>query len=71
MKRIACVTVLLLVISGCASPSVALQCPQLPPPPAWVLESPPSLMPLLNRLISPSETVSPASKDNLPPVKAN
>jgi hypothetical protein len=48
---------LLLASSGCSSRQHAPECPapSLPAPPAWMMESQPSSLPLLDRIISPSE----------------
>lgn len=59
----------LLAVSGCASlhdarrPVVTAppQCPPLPEVPAWVLQEPRNLTPLLDQLITPSETDSSSS----------
>ena len=37
-----------------ACPPLAVECPRPAPPPAWVMEPAPSLIPLLDRIISPS-----------------
>jgi hypothetical protein len=46
----------MLALSACASPPAAPPpvCPKLSPLPAWIVEPEPSLMPLLDRIISPS-----------------
>ncbi|WP_407643527.1 Rz1 family lipoprotein [Buttiauxella massiliensis] len=58
-----CSVMLLLALSGCASPLSALVCPQPPAPPAWMMLSAPDLLTPLNGIISPSESESkPAAK---------
>lgn len=73
MKRTAFVIASALALSACSSlPSApAVICPKLPAPPAWILAPEPSLIPLLDRLISPFETGSTAPKASSPPVKPN
>lgn len=57
-KMTACALTLMLAVSGCASapsaPPPAVECPVPAPPPAWVMEPAPNLIPLLDRIISPS-----------------
>lgn len=57
LKMIALLLMLLLANVGCAlQPSVPpVECPQPPAPPAWMMEHQPSSLPLLDRIISPSE----------------
>ncbi|WP_208326125.1 Rz1 family lipoprotein [Buttiauxella sp. BIGb0552] len=58
-----CSVMLLLVISGCASPPPAQVCPQPAAPPAWMMLPAPDLLTPLNGIISPSESESkPAAK---------
>ncbi|MFY3681792.1 Rz1 family lipoprotein [Achromobacter xylosoxidans] len=44
--------------NGCTSvpsaPAPAVECPTPAPPPAWIMEPAPNLIPLLDRIISPS-----------------
>ncbi|WP_407061274.1 lysis system o-spanin lipoprotein Rz1 [Achromobacter ruhlandii] len=44
--------------NGCTSvppaPPPAVECPKPVPPPAWIMEPAPNLIPLLDRIISPS-----------------
>lgn len=56
-RMIACVVILMLVASGCSSRPGAHQpeCLPPPPPPAWMIQSQPSSMPLLDKIITPSE----------------
>ncbi|MGB3433557.1 Rz1 family lipoprotein [Achromobacter sp.] len=53
---------LMLGASGCTSlppaPPPAVECPKPEPPPAWVMEPAPSLILLLDRIISPFELES-------------
>lgn len=57
-KMIVFAMTLTLGVSGCMSaPRVqppAVECPKPAPPPAWVMEPAPNLIPLLDRIISPS-----------------
>ena len=57
-RTMACGLILMLGASGCTSvppaPPLAVECPRPAPPPAWVMEPAPSLIPLLDRIISPS-----------------
>lgn len=48
---------LLLANVGCASKQPAQQpeCPPPPAPPAWMMQAQPSSLPLLDRIITPSE----------------
>ena len=71
MKRI--VYVMLLALSGCASPQLVPTSPKLPPPPvpAWILEPGPNLLQLLDALISPSAMESTTPPPSLPPAKIN
>lgn len=56
LQMMACGLLLMLAVSGCSSVPIALpsECPQPEPPPAWVMEPPPNLLLLLDRIISPS-----------------
>ena len=58
LKMMACGLMLMLAASACSSlPTahpLAVECPQPEPPPAWVMEPPPNLILLLDRIISPS-----------------
>ncbi|QDJ57239.1 hypothetical protein CBR72_21685 [Bordetella hinzii] len=49
---------LMLGVGGCTSvppaPPPAVDCPKPAPPPAWIMEPAPNLIPLLDRIISPS-----------------
>lgn len=73
MKRTAFVIASALALSACSSlPSAPpVICPKPPAPPAWILEPGPSLLPLLDRLILPSETELIESKPSSPPVRLN
>ncbi len=57
-KTMACGLMLMLGASGCTSvppaPPPAVECPKPVPPPAWIMEPAPNLIPLLDRIISPS-----------------
>lgn len=57
-KTMVCGLMLTLGASGCTSvppaPLPAVECPKLAPPPAWIMEPAPNLIPLLDRIISPS-----------------
>jgi hypothetical protein len=57
-KTTLCVLMLMLGASGCTSlppaPPPAAECPKPEPAPAWVMEPAPNLIPLLDRIISPS-----------------
>lgn len=57
LKLLGLLLLLLLVNVGCASRPIALppECPAPPVPPAWMMEKQPSSLPLLDRIISPSE----------------
>ena len=48
------VLLLTLAVSGCTSMQTAPVCPK-PPTPAWANEPAPNLLPLLDRIITPSE----------------
>ncbi len=57
-KSVAGALLWMLALSACASPPAASPppaCPRLPPVPAWILEPEPSLIPVLDRIISPSD----------------
>ena len=57
LRMISCGLPLLLAAAGCQSPPavqlqpVAVACPQAPPPPAWVMEAPPSGSTLTQQLL--------------------
>ncbi|WZB76915.1 Rz1 family lipoprotein [Achromobacter insuavis] len=57
-KTMACGLMLMLGASGCTSvppaPPPAVECPKPAPPPAWIMVPAPNLIPLLDRIISPS-----------------
>ncbi|OCZ56617.1 hypothetical protein A7P23_11505 [Achromobacter xylosoxidans] len=57
-KTMACGLMLMLGASGCMSvppaPPPAVECPMPAPPPAWIMEPAQNLIPLLDRIISPS-----------------
>ncbi|WP_410547479.1 Rz1 family lipoprotein [Achromobacter sp. SIMBA_011] len=57
-KTTACGLMLMLGANGCTSvpsaPAPAVECPTPAPPPAWIMEPAPNLIPLLDRIISPS-----------------
>ncbi|KNE28228.1 hypothetical protein AFM18_08700 [Achromobacter spanius] len=57
-RTTACGLMLILGASGCTSlppaPPPAVECPKPEPAPAWVMEPAPNLIPLLDRIISPS-----------------
>ncbi|CUK12881.1 Lipoprotein Rz1 precursor [Achromobacter xylosoxidans] len=57
-KTRVCGLMLMLGASGCTSvppaPLPAVECPKPAPPPAWIMEPAPNLIPLLDRIISPS-----------------
>ena len=58
MRTMISVALLTLALSACASAPNALPppaCPKLPTVPAWIMEPEPSLLPTLDRIISPSE----------------
>jgi len=56
VKRMLCALILMPAVAACASLQPApLLCPPPPAPPAWVMEAPPNLPPMLGRLISTSE----------------
>jgi len=69
MKLTAFVAILL---SGCASmPDAPPPKTEPPPVPAWILEPGPSLIQLLDRLITPFEKASTEQVPSLPPAKVN
>ncbi|EFJ9881081.1 hypothetical protein BHK23_004795, partial [Escherichia coli] len=47
------VMMLPLVVVGCASKQSVSQCVKPPPPPAWIMQSPPDWQTPLNGIISP------------------
>lgn len=57
LKMLGLLLLLLLANTGCASrPAVPPpECPTPPAPPAWMMERQPSSLPLLDKIISPSE----------------
>lgn len=66
-KLTVCVLTLTLLASGCASvpPARPLpECPNPPAVPAWIMQPAPSLIPLLDSIISPSVEVSEISTGN-------
>lgn len=74
MKRIAFVTASLIALAGCASLQPAPNpgsAPKPQAPPAWILEPGPSLIQLLDALISPYATESTERAPSLPPAKTN
>ncbi|EJA1202536.1 Rz1 family lipoprotein [Escherichia coli] len=54
LKMMLCVMMLPLVVVGCASQQSVSQCVKPPPPPAWIMQSPPDWQTPLNGIISPS-----------------
>ncbi|WP_025297587.1 lysis system o-spanin lipoprotein Rz1 [Pseudomonas aeruginosa] len=56
----ACALLLTLAVSGCTSrPPAPPLCPPMPAPPAWLLQEPPNSIERLDRIITPSATISP------------
>ena len=55
LKMMLCVMMLALVVVGCTSKQSVSQCVKPPPPPAWIMQPPPSWQTPLNGIISPSE----------------
>lgn len=57
LKMIVLLLMLLLVNVGCTSQPIVPppECPTPPAPPAWMMERQPSSLPLLDKIISPSE----------------
>ncbi|EGI1234352.1 hypothetical protein H6261_003297 [Escherichia coli] len=54
LKMMLCVMMLPLVVVGCASKQSVSQCVKPPPPPAWIMQSPPDWQTPLNGIFSPS-----------------
>ena len=54
LKMMLCVMMLPLVVVGCTSKQSVSQCVK-PPPPAWIMQPPPTGRHPLNGIISPSE----------------
>ena len=53
LKMMLCVMMLPLVVVGCIISSLVSQCVKLPPPPAWIMQPPPTGRQLPNGIISP------------------
>ncbi|MBC7907040.1 MAG: hypothetical protein H7Y60_09885 [Rhodospirillaceae bacterium] len=56
LKMPAAAMLSLMALSACSSapPAPPPACPKLPPVPAWIMEPEPSLVPILDRIITPS-----------------
>jgi hypothetical protein len=73
MKTTGCAMALLLALSACASSGPLAPepqtCPKPPPLAAWIMEPAPSLVQMLDSVISPSEEPSAAPANSSPPAK--
>ena len=63
--------VLVVALSGCASPQTVPTIAKLPPTPAWILEPGPNLQQMLDKIILPYVTGLPSPAPSLPPAKTN